>query len=210
MSEPLHRRMRSATDAIHRKLERDLDWRAQIATLDGYRQLLVRLRGFHAAYEDAIGEALSDEAFLAPRRRLARLDSDLRALGFEPERIAALPRPPGLATPGPAAAMGALYVLEGSTLGGQVICREIERSLGLSCDATRYYRGHGERTGAMWVAFRRRLDMSSGDLAAEDAALRAGVATFEALADWLSRPEFQDDQPPAGSTVARLASSVCQ
>lgn len=186
MSGSLHARLRAATAGAHAALERDLDWEARVATPRSYRDLLARLRGFHAAYERAIGAALGDEAFLAPRRRLARLDADLRHLGLGPAAIRDLPVPEPVALRGPAEALGALYVLEGSTLGGQVIGRRIGELHGF--DAARgcaYYRARGASVGPMWSAFRARLETLAGDPAAEVAALAAGIATFDALRRWL-------------------------
>ena len=121
----LHARLRAATDPAHRALEAGLDWRARVATMPGYRGLLGRLYGFHAVWEPAIATALADESFLAPRRRLAQLAADLGHLGVGPGAVAAFPQPDAPILAGPAAATGALYVLEGSTLGGQLIGRHI-------------------------------------------------------------------------------------
>ena len=182
----LHARLRAATAAEHDGLERDLDWQARVASLDSYRGLLARLRGFHAAYEPAIGRALGDDAFFGPRRRLARLDADLSYLGLDAAGIAALPAPPPVVLQDRAEALGALYVLEGSTLGGQVIARQIERLHGLSeTGGCAYYRAHGRAAAAMWAAFRAELETLAGDPAAEAAALGTGIATFAAMRRWL-------------------------
>lgn len=184
----LHARLRAATDPAHRALEAGLDWQARVATRAGYRDLLARLHGFHATWEDAIGAQLSDEPFLAPRRRLALLAADLDHLGLAPEAVAALPQPETVRLDGPAAATGALYVLEGSTLGGQLIGRHIAGLHGLSETGLTYYRAHGPRTGAMWSAFRTRLEDFSDDPDAEASLTEAAVATFAAMRDWLCAP----------------------
>jgi heme oxygenase (biliverdin-IX-beta and delta-forming) len=180
LSDSLHARLREATRAAHEALERDLDWEARVATLPGYRALLERLRGFHAAYEPAIGAALADSAFFDPRRRLPALDADLRALdGAAPDPLPApaLPR-----LDGPGAALGALYVLEGSTLGGAVIGRHVARLHGEDVPLA-YYAGRGRDTGPLWRGFRERLDGLPEAEAA--AAFAAGIATFEAMRGWL-------------------------
>ena len=179
----LHLRLRAATASAHEALERDLGWEARVATLSGYRDLLGRLHGFHAAWEPAIGAALDDAAFFDARRRLAPLGDDLAFLGLSGSEIAALPlaRPIGLADP--ASAMGALYVLEGSTLGGRVIGRHIAAAHGLSGEGLAYYSGHGPRTGAMWSAFRARLDAFDGE---GEAVVAAANETFDAMRLWLT------------------------
>lgn len=185
MRDGLHARLRAATAPQHEGLERDLDWTARVATLVGYRALLARLHGFHAAYEPAIAQALADEAFFASRRRLSRLEADLRYLTLAEGTIAALPRPAPPVLPTPAAALGALYVLEGSTLGGQLIGRHIAALHGLTGDGLAYYRAHGPATGAMWSAFRARLALFEGDAAAEESLVEAAIATFAAMRVWL-------------------------
>ncbi|WCS23388.1 biliverdin-producing heme oxygenase [Methylobacterium sp. NMS14P] len=181
----LHARLRAATDPAHRALEVSLDWQARVATLGGYRDLLGRLYGFHAVWEAAIGSGLADEPFLAPRRRLALLAADLGHLGLHPGAVAALPGPAAPVFHGPAAATGALYVLEGSTLGGQLIGRHIAGLHGFSGAGLAYYRAHGPAAGAMWAAFRTRLDAFGDDPAAEAALTGAAVSTFAAMRAWL-------------------------
>ncbi|WP_342151152.1 biliverdin-producing heme oxygenase [Methylorubrum sp. SB2] len=185
MTQPdtLHARLRVATAEAHEALERDLDWQERVATLPGYRALLARLRGFHAAYEPAIAVALADEAFFAPRRRLAALDADLAALGLDDAARAALPAPLAPRLAGEGAAMGALYVLEGSTLGGLVIGRHVGGLHGAGTPLA-YYAGRGREAGPLWRAFRERLDgLGAGQ---EQAAFAAGVATFETMRVWLT------------------------
>lgn len=186
MRGPLHEKLREATADAHHALERDLDWVERIATRDGYCGLLADLRGFHAAYEAAIGRALADEVFFGPRRRLDQLDADLIDMGMGRSAILALPTPQVLALSTVPAGLGALYVLEGSRLGGQVICREVEQRLALAGVGTRYYYGYGGDTGRMWRNYLARLESIGGDVTAEGDVLDTGVATFQALAEWLS------------------------
>lgn len=50
--------------------------------------------------------------------------------------------------------LGALYVAEGSSLGGQVIQRTLQANENLhDIDKTLFYKGYAERTGPMWKAF---------------------------------------------------------
>ena len=59
------------------------------------------------------------------------------------------------ASPNEAAFLGALYVVEGSTLGGQYIARQVETVLGLvQGEGDAYFLGHGERTGERWREIR--------------------------------------------------------
>ncbi len=180
---PLHLLLRQATAPAHVALEHELDWAPRVATREGYRSLLARLYGFHRSWEPAIGAALSDGAFFDARRRVAALARDLAFLGLPPERIDGLPTAPAPALPGPAAAMGALYVLEGSTLGGKVIGRHVAATHGFAEDGLAYYTAHGPRTGAMWGAFRSRLDTYGGEAGT---VVAAANGTFDAMRRWLA------------------------
>ncbi|SFU94481.1 Heme oxygenase [Methylobacterium sp. 174MFSha1.1] len=198
-------RLRAETQSAHEAIERDLAWETRVTTRDGYRALLARFWGFHAELEPALAAVLQDDAFLDPRRRLAHLAADLRFLGLGDAAIAALPRP-HLALPRDRdEAFGALYVLEGSTLGGQVIARHIGRQLGLTAEeGCRYYAAHGRETGAMWKAFRQRL--------AEEAArgrpetiVAAATGTFDAMRHWLCAAPVPISDGEGRAPVAKVS-----
>ncbi|MEH3144457.1 MAG: biliverdin-producing heme oxygenase [Methylobacterium frigidaeris] len=180
-------RLRAETRDAHEAIERDLAWESRVATRTGYRSLLERFFGFHAVFEPAVAAALADDALFEPRRKLERLSDDLRFHGLAPAAIAALPRPRRCWLPATRPeALGALYVTEGSTLGGQLIARHVERRLGLDGAGSRYHRSYGKAVGAMWTEFRRHLD---GAVAADPDCAGAIVAganrTFSDLRAWL-------------------------
>lgn len=181
-------RLREETREEHEAVERDLDWEWHVAERGRYRALLARFHGFHAALEPRIAAALEEAAFFDPRRRLDDLVADLVALGLTPQRIAGLPLCRGAPNlSGPSEALGALYVLEGSTLGGQIIARRVARDLGLAPHTgCAYYAAHGRETGTMWRDTRARLaaQAESGPAAA-DAMVSSARATFAALRAWL-------------------------
>lgn len=85
--------------------------------------------------------------------------------------------------------VGALYVVEGSTLGGQVIARRIAASLGLTAQhGARFFNGWGEQTNARWSAFWRFADTLC-EPAGHGAAAVAAVAFFDALRRGLDRSQ---------------------
>lgn len=183
-------RLREETRDLHILVERDLDWKQRVATLAAYRGLLARWYGFHATFEPAT-MAFADAAakdFFAPRRKLHLLQRDLAHLGLAPEEVDALPvcRPP-LSLTTWAEVLGAMYVLEGSTLGGQVIARHVERTLGLDGreGGCAYYASYGrDEVGPMWRAFQAEVAAQSSP-ATDDLVVRAAQLTFERLRDWL-------------------------
>ena len=107
-----------------------------------------------------------------------RLETAAERLGWQPSRFALSPRlnwleqdlsildPHGQCGPLPsvfwafppldsaAEWVGEVYVVEGSTLGGQVITRLVHDQLGLTPDTGgRFFFGHGEQTLERWQAF---------------------------------------------------------
>ncbi|WP_019903697.1 biliverdin-producing heme oxygenase [Methylobacterium sp. 77] len=181
-------RLREETRDLHEDLEGRLDWRRRMATPEGYRDLLTRWWGFHRVFEPAVAVAFGAD-FAQPRRKLHLLERDLGHFGMTTEVIEALPRfSPGEGFDDRASILGALYVTEGSTLGGQVIAHHIRRSLGdaIASDGCAYYESYGKRDiAAMWASFRVFLDRSGED--DEPNRIIDGARwTFAALAIWLT------------------------
>ncbi|NGM38289.1 biliverdin-producing heme oxygenase [Methylobacterium sp. DB0501] len=178
-------RLRAETREAHEAIERDLAWESRVTTRDGYRALLARFWGLHVVLEPALADVLDDPTFFDPRRRLGHLAADLRLLGLDDAAIEALPRASMILPSNRDQAFGALYVLEGSTLGGQVIAKQIGRQLGLSPDhGCRYYAAHGRETGPMWKRFRQRLteEARAGD---PDVIVASATRTFDVMRLWL-------------------------
>lgn len=181
----LFARLRSETRAAHDAIERDLDWERRVSTIDGYRQLLARFYGFHRTWEPAIAASIDDESFVGPRRKLPLLEADLLHLGMTPTAIEKIPEPDLLIRPRTRAeALGSMYVLEGSTLGGQLIARRVAEKLGLKPGAgLSYHCAYGDAVGPMWQAFRARLgELSPSE---EDEAIGSANTTFRHLRAWL-------------------------
>ena len=157
--------------------------------LDRYAAVLQGLDSFLSAWEPrllaALPKALRD-GFRA-RSRHAFLRQDLQALSAH---LPTRPQAPGgdgavlaLVLPDKAAALGSMYVLEGSALGGQAIARALRQCPGLDAmRGTRYFMGHGADTGRMWREFRDLLSRElDEDPVAIQGACRAAIDTFDAL-----------------------------
>ena len=100
------------------------------------------------------------QALLADRRQSSLLAADLRALGVHepPKEDDVLHLPMArTAVPGHPRSvfLGRMYVMEGSTLGGQLLARHVEAQLGLTPgEGDSYFRGYGEHTGERWREFK--------------------------------------------------------
>ncbi len=180
--------LRAATRPSHDAIEGALGLLDEGLDLDAYRLVLRRFYGFWRGWEPQVAHLLRDEALSGPRRRVHLLAADLAALGVSGPALDALPSCPLTILRDGAEALGSLYVMEGSTLGGRVIQRNVERCLGdqgrASCS---YFNGYGGQTGAMWRLFLARLDEAP---AADAERIGHGAAaTFERLGWWLPRGE---------------------
>jgi len=183
---PLLQALRDATAPQHADVETLLPASWSTLGRDGYGAYLAKLAGFHLPLEASVFAAHDWDALGLPaaadRRRGTRLRADLAALGIDAAALPCSTELPDLRPVG--RALGALYVLEGSTLGGQVLAREVTR--GAAGAPTAFLYGAGDAAGERWRTFCRfaeRLAEGRPDLAAD--AVTAACDTFAGLASWL-------------------------
>jgi heme oxygenase len=181
------RDLRTGTAVEHEQVETTLALTDPDLDRDRLVDVLARLHAFWAAAEDGLDDWAArhraDAAALDwPRRRRTGLyAADLAALGG----TAVDDRPDLPAVGGTDEALGRLYVLEGSTLGGTFIDRHLATLPGLAGGPrVRAFSPYGEDTGAMWAAFRRftRAHVDAGGDARR--VVDAARQTFAVLAEW--------------------------
>ncbi|MGE3536058.1 MAG: biliverdin-producing heme oxygenase [Candidatus Tectimicrobiota bacterium] len=180
--------LKQTTAAAHARIERCVPLLDPGLTWDTYRHWLMACYGFYAPLEARLERlAAGLPADWPQRRKLPLLRQDLQALGLAPGQIARLP----LCTALPLlesvpSALGCLYVLEGSTLGGQVLARHLARTLGLQAPTGgAFVQSYGAAVGAMWRAFRVHLVSRAGTPESEQLMLRAACDTFAMFEHWL-------------------------
>jgi heme oxygenase len=125
-------------------------------SVDDYRALLIKFYRFYSSIEPRLpAAALEDEGFnIAPRMKAPRLEQDLTALGHGPaaKAVPAWAGVPDVSTV--ARAWGSIYVMEGGTLGGQVITRHLRDNLGISPETGgSFFNSYGSDVGRMWKEF---------------------------------------------------------
>jgi heme oxygenase len=173
--------LRAATHDIHERLHRHPALAAvQDGTIDrdAYRRLLARLYGFHFGFERA--------ARIKPERSVW-LERDLASLGVSPGQLAARPLCRGFPSMAlPEALLGALYVVEGSALGGVALARGLDGLVGVGVlDGRRFFTGHRSETGSAWRAYLARLSAASHTAEQQATIISTAIATFALFECWL-------------------------
>jgi len=150
--------LKERTRALHDEIERVLDLDARLESVDAYASLLARFYGYYVPLEMQLAVVSGYDSigfdFLS-RWKVPLLLRDLRGLGRSPDQIDNLPRCERLPeTSTLAQALGCLYVIEGSTLGGQVIRRKVEKRLGFALeDGCAFFAGYQDETAVRWRDF---------------------------------------------------------
>lgn len=162
--------LKSGTAAAHRALE-DV-----VGPLKGRGDYVAYVRGLHA-FRAPLEAALDQAAFApwAPTTLAETLAEDLSHIGAAP--LAPEPAPSGLDDRG--AALGALYVLEGSTLGARLLLVQVQ-ALGLDAQGGAKHLWRQAAALENWRAF---LPLLSGADARDMARVTAGANAAFAAAE---------------------------
>lgn len=128
------------------------------------RSLYPLVRGWEQWATDAAPERL--RPLVQARRRASLLAEDIRFFGQQPPddvvALIALDARLSETLPGSSAYdavfLGAMYVIEGSTLGGQFIARHVEQIFDLAPGlGDSYFRAYANQTGPMWLEVKSHL-----------------------------------------------------
>lgn len=186
-------RLRHATGAAHDRLERRLDILNQLSAASSRRSLVERFWGLHCGAERVLAPFLSGVSGLdyGGRSRLPALASDLAALGSTTPGT--LPVCPVARPQSVGGALGLLYVLEGSTLGGRVIRREM-RARGHPMTGLTFLDPYGSQAGERWRSFLAVLgrEAERGGAGSLDEVVLGGVRGFGHVESWLCGAEIAD------------------
>jgi len=169
-------------------VERAFDLKSALGSPASYRKILTRLWGLHTAWE-RYAHGLIDEVILKPRCKVAWLDEDLYSLGMSTADILCIGTCPlaSLAS-NCSAAWGAMYVLEGSTLGGKIIYGQVNARLAIDrFTGARFFYGYGALTREFWSRFGEILQTQSAErrLVLSES-IGGAQAMFASTAQWLS------------------------
>ncbi|RFM29966.1 biliverdin-producing heme oxygenase [Deminuibacter soli] len=178
--------LKNYTKSAHAALEgRMIPAIKSIRTGGDYTRLLRLFYGYYAALETKIAPQVCDKLpDFEARRKAQSILSDMAAIDGGSVAATTLCNTLPDITSYPQA-LGAMYVLEGSTLGGQIISNMIRQRLQEAGGALSFFEGYGEQTAAMWQRFKLLLedDFSETEKAA---LLYAANDTFVSFQKWIA------------------------
>ncbi len=187
-----HHSLLEANPHLHRLMSDRL-------TRTDYVWLLSRMYGFYVPLEARLSqfEPLWQQCGLDfnRRRKVPLLEQDLLASGLTAAALEQLPHCPSIPlVQSFAQAVGVLYVLEGATLGGQMISRHLALQLGLRLEReATFFSSYRSETGSMWRQLSVQINsyaetaFSHTDMATM---ILSAQATFQTLDDWLGHNDL--------------------
>ncbi len=164
-----------------------------IQTLGDYQDWLCRFLGLYGPLEHSLARFSEwgnhGHGLLLPSpNHSACLAADLEVIGVDPASVTQTPAALLPSLPTFAHAVGALYVLEGSTLGGQVILRDVETRIGPQiAGATQFFGGRGMAAVPTWQAFKVALNAFGQERPQLGTDVISGAEeVFRAIAVWFA------------------------
>ena len=179
----LSERLKSSTKEIHNRLEKNLISRIKnLRTVEDYISLLQIFYGFYQPLNNICG------AFNFPQNveisthatHVAMLDKDLTSMGKRSPEKNNLIRPE---IKNYLHALGALYVMKGSMLGGKIISEMARKKLGDIPDS--FFSSGGQEVSGTWQSFKKSID-SINDPVQQESVLQGALITFESFGEWIN------------------------
>lgn len=146
--------IKKETKTAHQELEKLLVYQIKsIETTDDYLKILTLFYLFFAPLEKELFQTEKFVPDIRQRRKSEAITQDIKFLGSSaPFSHASTPL---LSIKNPVQALGVLYVMEGSTMGGPIISRMVSQKLQLpENEGFKFFNGYGETTNSMWEKFK--------------------------------------------------------
>ncbi len=196
IGESILKEIKHATRNHHDDIEKNKLTKAIIQntiTQEEYIKLLSKFYGFYQACEpQLLHDSLWQEYQfdIQERKKTPLIAQDLHFFGFaqsEIQQLESCQKTPALQTQ--AQKIGFLYVIEGSTLGGQVLGRQLKQSLGLEAQkGASYFNSYGKQNlKDMWEGFQNLLlEFADKNPDKEQEIILSAQDTFQKLDEWLA------------------------
>lgn len=182
-------KIKEATLANHQQTEKILVGKMKsMRAVQDYVNILSSFYGYFGGLEEQVARYInpSNLADYNDRRKTAAIAADIKALGGTVPAIATGDELPQIANY--LQAFGALYVIEGSTLGGQIISKMVQQHLHLpEGQGLSFFNGYGDHMHRMWGAFKALLNEAAKSPADEQVITAAANETFAKFKTWLEK-----------------------
>lgn len=187
----LAEQLKKDTLTNHQQLEKMLVVRMKaIRTKQDYINLLQLFYSYFGGLERSIDRHL-DKSILPDynqRRKSASLAQDITTLGGFPQEVASGTSLPNILNS--MQAMAALYVIEGSILGGKFISKMIAQQLNITDNAgLSFFNSYGDNTDAMWNIFKTVLNNQGTSPQGNMMVVEAANDTFAKFKAWAEKQE---------------------
>jgi heme oxygenase len=184
--------LKARTAHQHQQTEDGVDLMHDDFTLEEYSKLLVKFYAFYKPFEEKMSRSLQQnkvEFDHDERLNTPRLIADLTSLGMSESDISKIENCNDLpALDSPERIFGSLYVIEGSTLGGQVISRHLKQKFDLDeSKGAAFFSGYGKETGKMWNSFRESITAFAENSTNKEEIIAGANETFEKIGKCLAK-----------------------
>lgn len=173
--------IKAATMVAHQQLEVKVVKKLKAIRSDAdYADLLKHFYAYFSQLECEIKPFIQVDVLpdYHERRNSTYLKSDIEALGFTVDDLPSTTVPQISNT---MEALAALYVMEGSIMGGSIIVQMLAK--GGITNGVSFFSGYGPATGVMWAKFIAVLDAAAKTTADENQAIDTANATFNHFSD---------------------------
>lgn len=178
-------RLKEETKIQHQQVEKVLVAELKnMSNLSDYSDLLKKLYQFYNPIEKELQKIIpvSFLSDISERKHNSRLLNDIKNIdkSFLPSF-----KENKLVIDNISYALGVMYVIEGSTLGGQIITQMILKKMpSENLNYTSYFTSYGNNTHIMWAKFKEEV-LKSTDKINEDDVITGAKDTFTNLREWL-------------------------
>lgn len=184
-------KLRNHTAPMHEALEQNSYSTALMSnsvTVEDYRNYLEKMYGFLISFEDVVFPMVR-HIFpdIEEKQKADLLADDITKLGGNISEIPVFNRARMAGMYADiASALGGLYVMEGSTLGGMVINNHLVKYIGEAVQGkTSYFTVYGQKTATNWRSFLTEFTNAAEALPNSEKVIEASADTFETLNEWM-------------------------
>ncbi|MBA2404436.1 MAG: biliverdin-producing heme oxygenase [Bdellovibrionales bacterium] len=190
----LHELLKTHTAQVHKDLEKKLNLLSPDMTIEAYIQLLKSFYGFYSSFESHLIKSEYNH-FMENRLKSKHIVEDLISLGLSEKEIGLISITPLQPHFSLEQWLGSLYVIEGSTLGAQVLTIHFTNKFNfLNLQGSKFFDGYGPKTGLYWKEFLSFLEKEWKDKSlSEDKIIASAQSTFLQIGLWLTKDFKRSD-----------------